>query len=60
MNAGMALSIALRLAKAGYWNGDPSRVLKAPAGEVLAAVQYENFCGEYERAIVELNKVEPQ
>jgi hypothetical protein len=52
----MALVIALRLAKAGYWQGDPGRILKAPTDEVLAAVQYEIFTGEHERMTYELNK----
>ena len=58
MNARTALGIALRLAKAGYWQGDPGRILKAPADEVMAALQYENFCGEYEHAAMDLNKAE--
>ena len=51
-----ALGVALRLAKAGYWQGDPGRVLKAPAEQVVAAAQYENFLSDMEHMIVELNK----
>lgn len=58
MNARPALVIALRLAKAGYWQGDPGKILRAPADEVFAAVQYEGFCDDYERAIFEMNKAE--
>ena len=54
----MALAIALRLAKAGYWQGDPGRILKAPADEVIGVLQYENFCSDYERAVIDLNKAE--
>lgn len=52
----MALGIALRLAKAGWWQGDPGRTLKAPADEVMAAIQYENFLSEYEQVSLEINK----
>lgn len=52
----MALGIALKLAKAGWWQGDPGRIMNAPANEVMAAAQYENFVSEYERATFDLNK----
>jgi hypothetical protein len=52
----MALGVSLRLAKAGYWQGDPGRIMRAPADEVLAVLQYENFNSDYERATFELNK----
>jgi hypothetical protein len=48
--------IALRLAKAGYWGGDPEKVLSAPADMVISAMQYEMYQQEYERTWVELNK----
>jgi hypothetical protein len=54
----MAVGVALRLAKAGYWQGDPGIILKAPSDLVLAALQYENFVSDYERAAFELNKGE--
>lgn len=50
--------VALRLAKAGYGGGDPERVLKMRADFVIAAMQYEAFLAEYERAFVELNREE--
>lgn len=56
MKAGTAMLMALRLAKAGYWGGEPGRVLRAPTDEVIAAMQYENFCGDFERASYEMNK----
>lgn len=52
----MALGVSLRLAKGGWWQGDPGQIMKAPADEVLAALQYENFTVDYERAVYELNK----
>ncbi len=52
----MALGIALKLAKMGYWQGDPGRIMQAPADEVLSAAQYENFTAEYEQAVIQLNR----
>lgn len=48
--------MALVLAKAGYWGGDPGRILAAPVDEVLAAYQYEMFTKDLESTIMELNK----
>lgn len=48
--------IAVKLAKAGYYGGDPQAVLRAPADIVLAALQYEAFSSDYERTYMELNK----
>lgn len=48
--------VALRLAKAGFGGGDPEKVLGMRVDLVMAAVQYETFVSEYERAYVELNK----
>lgn len=50
------MMVALRLAKAGYAGGDPERVLKMRADLVLAALQYESFINDYERAYVEINR----
>jgi hypothetical protein len=50
------MTIALQLAKSGWWEGDPGRILKAPASEVMAAAQFENFLPEYERAVIDLNR----
>lgn len=52
----MALGISLKLARAGYWQGDPGRVMRAPADEVMAAAQYEIFVSEVEQATFDLNK----
>jgi len=48
--------VALRLAKAGYCGGDPSKVLEMRADLALAAIQYETFTRDYEAAFIELNK----
>lgn len=50
------MMVALRLAKAGYAGGDPERVLKMRADTVIAAIQYEAFINDYERAYIELNR----
>ena len=50
------MMIALRLAKAGYTGGDPERVLKMRSDIVIAAIQYEAFINDYERAYIELNR----
>ena len=48
--------VALRLARQGYYGGDPERVLKAPSDMVLAAAEYEGFLHDYEIAYYDLNK----
>lgn len=50
--------IALRLASAGLYGGDPANVMRARADWVLKAMQYEAFKGDYEDAFVEMNRVE--
>lgn len=50
--------MALRLAKDGWWGGDPGKVLAAPVEEVLEAVAYEGFVSDYERELIRLNKAE--
>ncbi len=56
MGIGRALLTALRLAKGGWWGGDPGKIMKAPADEVMQAVAYDEFVSDYERAIYDLNK----
>lgn len=56
MLADEATVVAVKLAKAGYWGGDPGAVKRAPTDEVLAAYDYEDFCSEYEAADYELQK----
>jgi len=48
--------VALRLARGGWFGGDPGRVKSAPVGDVLNALAYEGFVGEYESVEYELNK----
>lgn len=48
--------MALRLAKEGFWGGDPERVLRARADLVLEALQYVAMLPEYERAYIEMNR----
>ena len=48
--------VALKLARQGYYGGDPERVLKAPTDMVLAAAEYEGFLADYEMAYYELNR----
>ncbi len=46
----------MRLAKAGYFGGNPDAVKAAPVDTVLKILHYETFESEYERAYTELNK----
>ncbi len=48
--------MALRLARGGWFGGDPGRVKAAPVVDVLNALSYEGFVGEYEAVEYELNK----
>lgn len=50
--------IAFRLASGGWWNGNPTSVLMAPADEVMLAVQYEDFKGGYEAEMVRLARAD--
>lgn len=50
------LLIALRLAKAGYFGGDPAAVLAGRVDLVLAAMEYEKFENDKEEVYYELNK----
>lgn len=46
----------MRLASDGWWDGNPEKVLQAPADLVMAAAQYGTFKTEYEKAYIELNR----
>lgn len=48
--------LALRLASGGWWGGDPGAVLRAPADEVILAIQYENFKSTYECEMIRFAK----
>lgn len=50
--------LALRLAKVGYFGGDPERVLNGRVDLVLEALEYERFQGEYEDVYYEINKTD--
>lgn len=56
MLADEATVVALKLARAGYWGGDPGAVKRAPLDEVLAAADYEDFVGDYEAADFEMQR----
>ena len=46
----------MRIARKGYYSGDPEKVLKARVDHVLALGEYETFMYEYESVYTELNK----
>ena len=46
----------MRVARAGYYGGDPARVLSARVDLVLAVAEYDLFVSDYERAFMELNR----
>lgn len=50
--------IACRLAKAGFFNGDPEQVLNSPASIVEAAIAYETFESDYAKQYEDLNAPE--
>lgn len=45
----------MKLAKAGYYGGDPDKILSAPLATVLSIMHYEDFTHDVERAYRELN-----
>lgn len=48
--------IALTLAKAGYYQGDPEKILNARIDLVLQTYNYEMFTRDLETTFSELNK----
>lgn len=50
--------MALKLARKGWWGGDPDAVEAAPVDSVLDAAEFEKFTADYERAWVALNRKE--
>jgi hypothetical protein len=46
----------LRLAKAGYFGGDPGAVKRGSVNDVLNALAFESFANEYAETEYELNK----
>ena len=56
MTADTERQISLRVARAGYYGGNPAFVRQAPADDVLSILSYENFLNDYELTEHELNK----
>lgn len=48
--------IAFRLAKAGYFGGNPELAMQARVDVVIGLFEYEKFLNDYEEAFRELNK----
>lgn len=51
-----ALFIALRLAKIGFYGGNPERILKAPVDIVLRMLDYEQFEADLSKAYEDIAK----
>lgn len=47
--------MACRIAKQGYFGGDPLKVLKAPTDIVLNIIHFEAQHSDYESYVMELN-----
>jgi hypothetical protein len=50
--------VAFRLAKAGYYNGDPKKILKAPVDIIMGIIKYEAFEHDLMLAYEEIRKQE--
>lgn len=50
-----ALFIALKLAEAGYYGGDPMKVLEAPVDIVLEILRFKTFQKDWEAVFDMLN-----
>lgn len=48
----------MQLAKIGYYNGDPEKILEAPVNIVISLLNYEAFERDYEIAYNAINKPE--
>lgn len=46
----------MKLAKKGYYGGNPMMILDCPVDVVIGMLEYEDFENEYENAYIELNK----
>ena len=53
-----ALFCALKLAKIGYYGGNPDSIMIAPYTTVLNMLAYEKFEFDYMEKAIEINKVE--
>lgn len=47
---------AAKLAKAGYYGGDPEQILNAPVSIIIKLLNFQVFENEYESAYYDLNK----
>lgn len=45
-----------RLAREGFWGGNPELIWAAPADKVFEAWEFVNFQSEYEETMGELNR----
>lgn len=52
-----ALFIALKLAEAGFYGGDPDKIMKAPATTILEIIRYRAFQKEWDAVYSALNPV---
>lgn len=50
--------MAMRLAKAGYYGGNPEQILKAPVDVVLDMLDYEKFESDLNQAYKDLREQE--
>lgn len=48
--------ISLRIARQGYYSGDPGKVKNAPVDDVLRILDYEAFLNEYEFTEYKINE----
>jgi hypothetical protein len=48
--------MSLKLAKKGYYNSDPRKVLEARVDDVMNIYNYENFISDFEDTYYEMNK----
>lgn len=48
--------ICVRIAKGGYFSGDPERVRRASIDDVFRILDYENFLSDYEFTEYKLNE----
>jgi len=49
--------VAIRLAKDGYYGGDPQAILNAPVSIIQSLIDYQRFTSHYEDEYLALNKV---
>jgi hypothetical protein len=48
--------ISIRIARSGYFGGDPAQVRAASIDDVFRVLEYENFLSEYEFTEYKLNE----